>query len=240
MRSSVFNRLANRAVVGFAAASLRRRLAYPPSETALLLVGAQSDLLRSADTVSALARVLAMARAAGLTVIYAPAARPSSREVIRFPTPSQRAILVDGLLTPGSAGAEIHRALSPQPGELVMAPHASLSAFARTRLATRLSELRIRRIVVAGARTDVEVDSTVRDAVELGLQTTVVVDCCIGTSPENHRATSSITLPRIVHGVLKLDEIGRRLSPHFSTAGNGDAMIHAGPEATVQRQSQRC
>jgi nicotinamidase-related amidase len=217
VRSSAFNRLANRAIAGFAAASLRRHLAYPPDDTALLLVGAQPDLLRSADTVVALARLLALARAAGLPVIYVPAARPTSRAEIRFPTPSQRAIVADGLLMPGSAGAEIHRGLSPRPGEAVMAPHASLSAFARTGLANRLSELRIRRIVVAGARTDVEVDSTARDAVEFGLQTTVVADCCIGTSPENHHATISTTLPRIVHGVLKVDEIGRRLSPPFAT-----------------------
>jgi nicotinamidase-related amidase len=240
MSSSAFNRLANRAIAGFAAASVRRDVAYPPDETALLLVGPQPHLLRSADTVVALARLLAMARAAGLPVIFVPAAPPTSREGIRFPTPSQRAILVDGLLMPGSAGAEIHRDLSPRPGEVVMAPRASLSAFARTGLATRLSELHIRRIVVAGARTDVEVDSTARDAVELGLQTTIAADCCTGTSRENHRATISTTLPRIVHGVLELDEIGQRLPPHFSTADDGPAMIHARTGTPFQRVSSCC
>jgi nicotinamidase-related amidase len=237
MRSRAPNRLANRAIAGLGAAAVRRQLAYAPIDTALLLVGPQPDLLPCADTVAALTRLLTTVRAAGLPVIYVPAARPTPRDGIRFPTPSQHAVFEDELLRPGSTGAGVHPELAPSAGDLVLAPHPRLSAFAQTGLAVSLSDLGIRRIVVAGARTDIEVDSTARDAVELGLQTTVVADCCTGTSPENHRATVSITLPRIVHGVLKLDEIARQLSSHLSKTDN--ARIHARTHASGQRHSQR-
>jgi len=211
MSSRTFIRLANRAIVGLAVSALRRQPAYERSDTALLLIGPQPDLLHDAATVCALTRLLTAFRAAGVPVIYAVAASPSPDNGIQFPTPSQRAILDDGLLNPGTIGAEIHPELAPKPGDLILAPHATLSAFAKTSLARRLSEAGTRRIVVAGARTDVEIDSTARDAAELGFQTTVFADGCIGTSTQTHRASISTTLPRIVHGVLGLDEITHRL-----------------------------
>ena len=237
MRSRALNRLANRVIAGLGAAAAHRQLAYDPSDTALLLVGPQPDLLPCADTVAALTRLVTTVRAAGLLAIYVPAARPAPRDQISFPTPSQRATVEDGLLRPGSTGAGIHPELAPRDGDLVLAPHPRLSAFAQTGLATRLSDRGVRRIVLAGARTDIEVDSTARDGIELGLQTTVVADCCTGTSPENHRTTVSITLPRIVHGVLELNEITRQLSPHSSKTDN--AGMPARTRTSGQRHAQR-
>jgi len=212
MTDSIFNRLANRAIRGFAAAALRKQLTYDASDTALLIVGAQRDLLDDAAAVSTLARLISTARAAGVKVIYAVSAPPTPESGIRFPTPSQQALLTKGPLGASSAGAEFHPELAPRPGDIVLEPRAGLSAFASTDVDLRLSGLGIARIVVAGSRTDIELDSTARDAVERGFQTTVVSDCCAGTTRENHHATISTTLPRIVHGVLTMDDFAARLT----------------------------
>jgi biuret amidohydrolase len=213
MTGSTFNRLANRMISGLAVAALRKQLTFDRSDTALLVVGAQRDLLDDAAAVSALARLISIARAGGLKVIYAVAAPPTSANGIHMPTPSQRALLAERLLSEGSAGAEFHPALAPGSGDVVLEPSAGLSAFSKRDLDLRLSMLGVERIVVAGARTDIEIDSTARDGVERGFQTTVVSDGCAGTTPQNHRATISTTLPRIVHGILTVDEVAARLTP---------------------------
>lgn len=213
MTGSIFNGLTNRVIRGFAAAALRKQLTYDSSDTALLVVGAQRDLLDDATAVSALDRLISTARAASVTVIYAVASPSTRANGIRFPTPSQQALLAKGLLDTSSAGAEFHPELAPRQGDIVLEPRAGISAFASTDLDVRLSGLGIARIVVAGSRTDIEVDSTARDAVERGFQTTVVSDCCAATTRENHHATLSITLPRIVHGVLTTDDFAARLTP---------------------------
>ena len=211
MTDSLFNRTANRAAKGLAVAILRRQLRYGSDDTAVEMVGTQRDVLADAAVVARLVRLVAAARAAGLPVVYTLAVPPTPENGIRYPTPSQRALLADQLLRPGTPGADIPSDLAPQRDDIVLKPGAPLSAFAGTELATRLLALGAERIVVAGARTDVEVESTARDAVELGLQTTVVSDCCTGTSPWNHHASIATTLPRVVHGVLTLDHLTGRM-----------------------------
>ena len=211
MTDTLFNRTANRAAKGLAVGMLRRQLSYGSDDTAVVLVGTQRDLLADAGVVARLVRLTAAARAASLPVVYVVALPPTPENGIRYPTPSQRALLAGELLRPGTPGADIHPDLAPQRDDIVMKPSATLSAFVGTELAARLAALGAERIVVAGARTDVEVESTARDAVELGLQTTVVSDCCAGTSPWNHHASIATTLPRVVHGILTLDHLTGRM-----------------------------
>jgi nicotinamidase-related amidase len=211
MTDTLFNRTANRAAKGLAVAVLRRQLSYGSDDTAVVLIGTQRDLLADAGVVARLVDLTATARAAGLPVVYTLALPPTPENGIRYPTPSQRALLAGELLRPGTPGADIHPDLALQRDDIVMEPGAALSAFAGTELATRLAALGVQRIVVAGARTDVEVESTARDAVELGLQTTVVSDCCAGTRPWNHHASVATSLPRVVHGVLTLDHLAGRM-----------------------------
>ena len=109
------------------------------------------------------------------------------------------------------AGREVGDLMAAAADDVVLAPTPRLSAFAGTDLADRFADLGVCRVVLAGARTDIEIDSTARDAVELGLQTTVIADCCTGTTYAAHTATLEITLPRIVHGIVAVDDLLRRL-----------------------------
>jgi nicotinamidase-related amidase len=203
---AAFNRLSNRAVKQVAARRLARDLRYDPVDTALLLVGVQAELLTEVGAVAAIGRLLSAARASGLRTYYSPVGRATPERGIAYPTPSQSELLP--LLT---ATTGVHPRLTPADDDVVLPPNPRLSAFAGTDLADRFTDLGVCRVVVAGARTDIEIDSTARDAVELGLQTTVVADCCTGTTYVAHTATLEITLPRIVHGVVAVDDLLRRL-----------------------------
>ncbi|MBJ7348637.1 MAG: cysteine hydrolase [Thermoleophilaceae bacterium] len=177
MIERIFNQQMSRGVRKLAATAVRRRLAYPADQTALLLVGIQDDLFDSEDALRRIDRLAAAARSAGLHVFWLPA-RGAGEGLVK-----------------------------PHGDDNVLPARTTLSAFAGSDLAKQLTLLGVDRVIVAGAHTDVEVDSTARDAVELGMQATVVRDCCVATSTRNEHATLNITLPRIVHGILTLDEL---------------------------------
>jgi nicotinamidase-related amidase len=198
----VINQVADHAMRALVAARMRPRTRYPAA-TAVILVAPQQDLL--AGAVPNVAQLLHMSRAAHLTVIYAPMARPAVDWAVQ--TPSQRAISDHDSLRAGSPGAAIHPNLSPATDDTVLAPFAGLSAFTNTALGTTLAAAHLDHVIIAGCRTDIEVDSTARDATEAGLHTTVVSDCCVGSSPQGHQATVTTTLPRLVHAVVTLDDL---------------------------------
>ena len=210
MPSSRFNRAANRVMNGLAGAALRRQLVYGSVDTAVLLIGAQPKVLDSGAG-PAIFRLLELVRAAGLPVVHSAGALPTPENGIHVPTPSQRALLASHSEGANSGGQADPR-LAPGPTDMVLEPRAELSRFAKTGLAQKLSSIGITRVILAGARTDVEVDSTARDAVERGFQTTVIADCCWGTSQRNHDAAISLTFPRLLHGILTLQEFDARIT----------------------------
>ncbi|CAM3614287.1 cysteine hydrolase family protein [Smaragdicoccus niigatensis] len=206
---NVVNRMMDRSMRGFIAARMRPHLHYGSADTAVILVAPQSDLL--AGDVSNLTRLVGVARDAGITVIYAPMAQPEGGRPTL--TPSQQAILEAGILRAGTRGADIHPELAATEDDIVLEPFAGLSAFTNPELFAALAASQLGRVIVAGARTDIEVDSTARDALEAGLHTTVVSDCCTGSNPAAHQATVGTTLPRLVHAVLTLADLGDMSTP---------------------------
>lgn len=189
----------------FVGARMRPQIAYSATDTALIVVAPQRDLL--VGGVSNLTQLVNTARTAGIRVIFAPMAAPGSAAT---GLPPGRQVLADaGLLRVGSPGADIPPDLGPIDGDIVLPPFDGLSAFTEPTLSFTLAQAGLDRVLVAGARTDIEIDSTARDAIEAGLHTTVVSDCCTGSHPDAHRATIDITLPRLVHAVLPVAELAR-------------------------------
>lgn len=200
---TIVNDVADRAMRGLVAMRMRQRAPYPAANTAVIVVAPQRDMLGGAA--ANVAQLLGMARAARLGVIYAPLARPAAHWGAQ--TPSQRSIGDADLLRPGSPGADIHPALTPGTDDQVLQPFHGLSAFTNAALATTLAEAHVDHVLIAGSRTDIEVDSTARDATEAGLHTTIVSDCCAGSSPHGHQTTVRTTLPRLVHAVVTMADL---------------------------------
>lgn len=86
------------------------------------------------------------------------------------------------------AWARIVDALTPRPNELIL-NKTTFSAFASTGLERTLRHLGMETLVIGGVATNVCVEATARDAVDLGYQVILVEDACATYSPESHEAT---------------------------------------------------
>ncbi len=89
---------------------------------------------------------------------------------------------------PGSRDAQVIDALAPDLDEIVI-PKTSSSVFISTNIDYVLRNLGVVSLVVAGVLTDQCVDSTVRDACDLGYLVTVVTDACATLTRERHESS---------------------------------------------------
>jgi ureidoacrylate peracid hydrolase len=85
----------------------------------------------------------------------------------------------------GSYDARVVDALAPASDEIIF-PKTSSSVFISTNIDYVLRNLGTRYLIVAGCLTDQCVDSTVRDACDLGYLVTVPTDACVTLSSERH------------------------------------------------------
>ena len=86
-------------------------------------------------------------------------------------------------MRPGTDGVEIHPVVAPQSGELVIEKE-SPNGFADSRLQGELASRGIDELVVAGMESCMCIDATVRAALDLGLEATVVHDGCAAADLE--------------------------------------------------------
>ena len=134
-----------------------------------------------------MARVLKAVRAAGGTVIYVNVARSAdSREVIKN-SPLFAASAKVAAFVRGTYGAQVIDALRPEPEDFEV-EHPRISAFFGNNLDLLLRARQIETVVVAGTATNVAIDTSVRDALQLGYQTILLEDCCCSSEPSFHEA----------------------------------------------------
>jgi len=75
----------------------------------------------------------------------------------------------------GTPGWEIHPSFTPKDDEIVIDKHTP-DAFHETELKVKLDKLEVSHLIVAGMQSEMCVDTTVRKAVELGYELTLVRD----------------------------------------------------------------
>lgn len=147
-----------------------------------------ADEIESRDTIRHAARVLAIAREHDAMVVYARAAfRPGYPDLVR------NCELFEGVaaaqcLQEGTPGAEIIPELAPRPGDPIVT-HARLSAFHGTELDMMLRARGIVNVLMTGVATNITVEGTARDAVNLGYRTVIVADACAAGDAPAHQAT---------------------------------------------------
>jgi nicotinamidase-related amidase len=86
--------------------------------------------------------------------------------------------------------------LDQQPGDILITKK-SWGAFTNTGLADRLKDLGVTQVVVAGIATTIGVETTARQAFELGLNVTVAVDAMTDPSAEAHDNSVKRLFPRM-------------------------------------------
>ncbi len=135
------------------------------------------------------------ARAAGIPVIYVTVSfRPGYPEV----SPRNRAfsgLASAGRLAEGDPAAEIHPAVPPEPGDLVVTKR-RVSAFTGSDLDVLLRSLGAGTLVLAGVATSGVVLSTLRQAADLDYRLVVLADGCLDADAEVHQVLTGKVFPR--------------------------------------------
>ena len=116
------------------------------------------------------------------------------------------------LAAPGSKDAEFLEAVAPIPerDEIIINKTAS-GVFSSTNLHYVLNNLGIESLFVVGVYTNECVETTVRDACDLGYLVTVVEDCCATVTPELHEASLATLRDRYAR-IMCVDEATKTIN----------------------------
>lgn len=82
-----------------------------------------------------------------------------------------------GFFLPDTVGAKLHESVLPLEHESIIVKHFP-NSFLKTELESKLKEKGINKVVVVGMMTHMCIDATVRAAVDLGYETTLIEDAC--------------------------------------------------------------
>src|SRR6185295_10867327 len=156
-----------------------------------------------------MAAILEAARSADIRVFYAlhHRYRPGDFETWKHVAPIQRAAWLRKTFEYGTWGGEIRRDFAPQPGEIVALEHWGSSGFANTDLDLQLKRHGIHQLIVIGLIAHTCVEATVRFAVELGYDVTVVKDATADYSDEMMHAALDINIPNYASAVVSTADI---------------------------------
>ena len=158
------------------------------------------DVSNTRAMIAPIERVLAAARAAGITVIHT--REGHKPDLSDLPANKQWRTRVHGLgigdvgatgriLVRGEPGWQIVPELAPIEGELII-DKPGKSSFYATDLEEKLQARGIDRLVIVGVTSDCCVQSTFRDGFERGLECVVLEDCTAAVETANHAAAMDI------------------------------------------------
>jgi ureidoacrylate peracid hydrolase len=180
------------------------------STTALLLIEYQNDFISEGgalhngvkavmESTNMLAHSIdtaARARAAGVTVMFAPISFASGyREITSEPYGILKGVVDSNAFIRGTWGAAIVDSLSPGEEDIIIEGKRGLDTFASTNLDFILRSRGIRTLVVAGFLTNCCVESTARTGYEKGFSIVALSDCAATLSEEEQRFTFEKNLP---------------------------------------------
>lgn len=183
-----------------------------PKSAALLVMDFQSAVVEMVPTdgealLARTARLLEAARKAGVRVVYVVVGFRAGYPEVSPRNQSFAPIRESGRFTEGSSGTEVHAAVAPKPGDVVVTKH-RVSAFAGTDLDMILRAGGIETLVLAGIATSGVVLSTVRHAADADYRLAVVEDCCADRDAEVHRVLTEKVFVRQAT-VVKADDAAR-------------------------------
>ena len=92
--------------------------------------------------------------------------------------------------------AELVPELGPEPGDISIVKR-TWGAFASSDLAEQLKRLGVTQVVIAGISTSIGVESTARQAYELGLNVTLATDAMSDTNADAHHNSVTLIFPRL-------------------------------------------
>ena len=122
------------------------------------------------------------------------------------------ALVKSGVVVEGSPGADIHPALGPEVGDIVVQRVHGLSPFHGTELEPVLRDLEVQTVIVVGVSTNVGVPGACLEAINRGFTAVVAEDATAGGWQEAHEFQVRHTLP-LLASVSTVAEIISVLRP---------------------------
>ena len=203
-------------------------LKFEKEITGLLLIDPYNDFIseggkiwdrikavaEASDCVPHMLQLLTAARKTGVRVFYAMhhRYRPGDYESWKHIAPIQKAAWSRKTFEYGTWGGEFRTEFVPQPGDIVAQEHWCSSGFANTDLDLLLKRHGIQKLIVAGLIAHTCVESTVRFAVELGYDVTLVKDATADYSEEFMHAALVTNLPNYASAIVTTEEVVGSLS----------------------------
>jgi len=199
------------------------KITYDKAITALLVIDPYNDFISEGGKlwnrvktvaeangcVPNMAQVLNAARKAGLRVFYAlhHRYRPGDYDTWKYIAPIQKSARSSKVFEHGTWGGEIRSEFTPQPGEIVALEHWGSSGFANTDLDLQLKKHGIHQLIVTGLIAHTCVEATVRFAMELGYDVTVVRDATTDYSDKEMHAALEVNIPNYASAIVTTNEI---------------------------------
>ena len=201
---------------------------YERDITALLVVDPYNDFISEGgkiwdriravaeanDCVPHMLQILNAARQAKFRVFYVPRRRyrPGDYETWKYIAPIQKAGWMRRTFEYGTWGGEFRAEFEPKRGEIVVTEHWCSSGFANTDLDLQLKKHGVHQLIVIGLIAHTCIEATVRFAVELGYEVTVVKDATADYSDKEMQAALDINLPNYASAIVTTDEIVELMS----------------------------
>ena len=126
------------------------------------------------------------------------------------------------LAVPGSKEAEFIPEVAPLEDEIIINKTAS-GVFSSTNINYVLQNLNINELIVAGVYTNECVETTIRDACDLGYLVTLVEDACTTVTPELHQGTINSLKDRYA-SILTTEDVEKQLSKIDEHVVNPDVL----------------
>jgi nicotinamidase-related amidase len=182
--------------------------------TALLLQDLQNELIKGsrpvvplsgAELIANCQRLLAKARAVGMSVIYVRVSRrPDLKDAPHPPLGTPPGGGAPSLIE-GTEGAAIVAELAPRPEDVVITKHTT-SPFHTTDLGVYLRRFGITTLILTGYSTTGVVEGTLRDARDQDYECVVVRDGCAAATVQEHDTCMDLVFPRMAW-VASVDDV---------------------------------
>jgi nicotinamidase-related amidase len=147
---------------------------------------------KSNDVVKNAAMIAEAFRKKGALVVLVNVGSKDGKDMLRVIT--DQPSFNSGQLPPD--WSELVPELNKQPSDLLITKH-QWGAFYGTELDLQLRRRGINTIVLCGISTNIGVETTARDAYQIGYNTIIAIDACTGSSAEEHEHSKKFIFPRI-------------------------------------------
>jgi nicotinamidase-related amidase len=181
------------------ASVIRAGRLFVSDATVLLVMDVQRGIVdrfgENGEYLRRLSVAIGAARAASIPVVYVTIGFRPGHPEISARNRTFSAIAASGAYSGTDPAAEIHPAVAPEPGDLVVTKR-RVSAFTGSDLDVLLRGLDASTLVLTGIATSGVVLSTLRQAADLDYRLVVLADACLDADHEVHRVLTEKVFPR--------------------------------------------